>query len=232
MFSAPAHSLGAEGPPPPSTVGHDGVPAHQLDLEKYEGTWYELFRTRASTPYEERATDVIATYHWQPNAKKLAVVNTMKVDGQEKTLSGGHLVRQGEHVIASKLSAKFPGIDGFSEYWVISVVQNPDKTYEYAVVSNSTRGVLWILSRTPHGDPARLRKLRRHIVDRELTYGLGNLFAQLEPTKQGDRLPSFDDPAPTQASEERAAADSILAPISASAATAAAPAEDPSSFWI
>lgn len=124
---------------PPETVDF-------VDLERYTGLWYEI--ARYDTPFDEDAVGVTAEYTLNENGT-VQVFNRGFVgglDGTPTSIEGEARVVDTE--TNSKLAVTFdrPDIAGIEfDYWIIEL----DEDYQYAVVTNETRFVLYILSRSP-----------------------------------------------------------------------------------
>lgn len=112
-----------------STVG-------SVDLDRYEGAWYEIVRKPHT--FERDMTDVRATYTRHPNGK-IEVRNEGFKHGRPKVAKGSARagLEPGQLMVTFFL---FPG-----EYNIMELGPN----YEYSVVGGSNGGYLWILSRTP-----------------------------------------------------------------------------------
>lgn len=125
--------------PPPETVAF-------VDLESYAGLWYEI--ARYDTPFDEDAVAVKAEYTLNEDGT-VKVVNSGLVgglDGTPTSIEG--VARVVDPETNAKLAVTFdrPEIEGIEfAYWIIEL----DEDYQYAVVTNDTRFVLYILSRTP-----------------------------------------------------------------------------------
>ena len=125
--------------PPPETV-------ESVDLESYAGLWYEF--ARYDTPFDEDAVGVTAEYTLNDDGT-VQVLNEGFVgglDGTPTSIEG--VARVVDPETNAKLAVTFdrPDIAGIEfDYWIIEL----DEDYEWAVVTNSTRFVLYILSRTP-----------------------------------------------------------------------------------
>lgn len=127
-------------PVPPETVAF-------VDLARYAGTWYQVagysfFPTR-------NLVGVTAEYTPQQDGT-VRVVNrgfNGGFDGPEQVLEG--YARVVDTTTNAKLEVTFPSIFAGlfkGEYWIIAL---DDADYSYAVVSDSRRSTLFILSRTP-----------------------------------------------------------------------------------
>ena len=124
---------------PPETVT-------ELDVERYMGVWFEI--ARFPVFFQRGLVGVTAEYTLEPDGRI-----RVKNQGFKKTLEGKVSAIQGYATIPdqddpAKLRVRFnPFPVRFfpADYWVVDL----DEDYEYAVVSNPSRKVLWILSRTP-----------------------------------------------------------------------------------
>lgn len=124
---------------------NDDLPvATNVDLQRFEGQWYEI--AHLPRPTQRDCAGTIATYK-------------MRSDGaydfvHECTLSDGSYY--GKTLIASVPDTRAPAklavdVNGFKgDYWILDVA--PD--YRYAVVGHPSRDYLWVLSRTPTLAPA------------------------------------------------------------------------------
>jgi len=124
----------------------------KLDLSRYAGTWFEVARLPNKLQAQCRY-DVTATY--RPKADGTVTVLNRCVDADEhfKVAVGRATPLDGD---AARLRLSYvpdwlgwwPGTH--SDHWVVML----DDDYRYAVVSDSTRTSLWILSRAPSLDMA------------------------------------------------------------------------------
>ncbi|MHB8845649.1 MAG: lipocalin family protein [Nitrospirota bacterium] len=118
--------------PPPAVVPF-------VDLARYSGTWYEI--ARFPNFFQKGCSSTSAAYTLLPDGK-VEVVNRCTRGGKADSIKGTATVA--DPVTSAKLEVTF--FWPFSgEYWIIEL----GAAYEYAVVSNSDRSRLWVLSRTP-----------------------------------------------------------------------------------
>ncbi len=142
-------------PPVPATVAF-------VDLERYAGLWYqvagyEFFPTRD-------LVGITAEYNLLEDGR-VQVINRGFVgdfDGEEDVIEGFAEVQ--DPVSNAKLSVSFPSVffglfEG--EYWIIDL---DDENYSYAVVSDSRRSTLFVLSRTPTLDETLLNAIIDDLV--------------------------------------------------------------------
>ena len=124
------------------------IPAvKDFDLGRYLGKWYEIARL----PHRfERGLDfVCAEYTLAPDGS-VRVVNSGVRDGAARRVTG---------VAKLKDAANSEGelrVSFFRPFYGAYRIIELDPEYRYAVVTGSTRDYLWILSREPELDKARL----------------------------------------------------------------------------
>ncbi len=129
-----------------------------VDLERYDGLWYEVART--SNPFQFGCTCTTATYELLSDTS-ISVFNSCNrflTQGPRTTIEGVAEVVDPE--TNAKLEVDFEGVPFPGDYWIIDLVEeNPQSDYTYAVVSDPNRSTLFILSRTPNADPEILEEL-------------------------------------------------------------------------
>lgn len=109
----------------------------RVDLNRYSGTWYEI----ASYPmfFERGLTNVTATY--TPRDGYIEVFNQALKDGKPSGIKGKAFVVPQSGNAKLKIQFFWPFK---SDYWIIGLADD----YSWAIVSNSDKSSLWILSRT------------------------------------------------------------------------------------
>ena len=150
MFSGPS-CLGSE------RTKLDNSTVKRLDLPRFMGKWYEI--ARYEHHFEKGMSHVTAEYTLLPNGK-IQVINRGLKGDKPKEIKGK--VRQPN-------PAEYPGrlevsffLWFYSDYYILEL----GKDYQYAVIGSSSDKYLWILSRTPKMEKARLDELLNHIVQR------------------------------------------------------------------
>lgn len=123
----------------------DVKPVDFVDLEKYTGRWFEL----AKFPTLFNADCNCTTADYGAIATGVSVSNNcITVAGDRNTISGAAAVV--DTATNAKLALQFDNIPFPGEYWIIDLVDFKDNTpYDFAVVSDSKRENLFILSRSP-----------------------------------------------------------------------------------
>jgi apolipoprotein D and lipocalin family protein len=125
---------------PPETVDY-------VDLERYDGVWYEIASYEQS--YQAGCEDTTATYTIRDDGD-IDVLNECDVDGEYNPIEGYAYVT--DSTTNAKLRVVFnSGFPG--DYWIIDLDDAAEgEDYEWAVVGSSIRSFLWILSREPELD--------------------------------------------------------------------------------
>lgn len=147
--------LGCQAKDPPQTVKH-------VDIERYMGLWYEI--AKFPVFFERGLVGVTAEYSLESEGRIRVRNHGFKktFNGDESTIEGYATVSDPE--VPAKLQVRF---DPFpvrffpADYWIIDLGKN----YEYAVVSNQSRRVLWILSRTPAMDADVYEQIQARLVE-------------------------------------------------------------------
>lgn len=111
-----------------------------LDLARYQGTWYEIARLPNS--FERNLESVTATYTIKQNGKIEVINQGYKSGAKRKSIKGVAWVPKEDYPGRLKVRFFWP----FSgDYYVIAI----DKDYKYALVGSPTRKFLWILAKEP-----------------------------------------------------------------------------------
>ena len=135
-----------------------------VDLERYDGLWYEVAKFR--NPFEVGCTCTTATYELLSDTS-ISVFNSCNrflPQGPQSTIEGVAEVVDTE--TNAKLEVNFEGVPFSGDYWIIDLVEeNPQSDYTYAVVSDPNRSTLFILSRTPNADPEILEEIYDGLED-------------------------------------------------------------------
>ena len=145
-----------------------------VDVERYMGKWYEI--AKFPQRFEDGLVGITATYSPLPNGK-VRVLNSGYVgdfNGRLKTANGKAWVVDRKTNAKLKVSFFWPFA---GDYWIIEL----GKDYEYAVIGESTRQYLWILSRTPRMD----EHLYEGILERLKESGFD--ISRIEMNPQDDR---------------------------------------------
>jgi apolipoprotein D and lipocalin family protein len=123
-----------------------------VDLTRYQGTWYEI--ARLPLFWENKcAANVTATYTLRPDGTVTVLNQCRKKDGTETASTGtAELATKDNSNSKLKVSFFWP-FKG--DYWIL----NLDPDYRWVLVGTPNLKNLWVLSRTPQLDQPILDKL-------------------------------------------------------------------------
>ncbi|TDR79664.1 lipocalin family protein [Paludibacterium purpuratum] len=138
------------------TVGH-------FEMARFTGTWYEIAKYPNWSQrhcVSEDTMQYALTEQYQ-----LAMVSRCRTDSGEMEQKEGLARPLGrpdsphlEVSFASPWLSLVPAV--WRDYWIIDL----DARYQLAAVSDPSRQSLWILSRTPHVDPANYQALLGRLI--------------------------------------------------------------------
>lgn len=123
-----------------------------VDLQKYEGTWYEI--ARLPNRFEKGLTCITATY-------------TLKENGKIEVLNEGRLIENTKEIKKATGKAwvpdnNYPGQLKVQFFWPFSgdyYIISLDEEYQYVLVGSPDRKYLWVLSKTKELDQKVFLKL-------------------------------------------------------------------------
>ncbi len=123
----------------------DGIePISELNLERYQGTWYEIARLDHS--FERGLSDVEATYNLNPDGSVAVINRGYSEEDGEWQQADGRAVRI-DDAPEGHLKVSF-----FGPFYASYVVFRLDDDYQAAYVTGYNRDYLWLLSRSPEVD--------------------------------------------------------------------------------
>lgn len=111
----------------------------KIDLEKYQGKWYEI--ANYPTKFQKGCKCTTAEYSLTEKGY-VEVVNTCFRDNKISNIKGKAFVVKNTNNTKLKVQFFWPFR---GDYWIIDIADD----YSYAVVSNPNKKYLWILSRAP-----------------------------------------------------------------------------------
>ena len=120
-----------------------------MDLARYAGKWYEIARL-PNRFQRDCAANTTATYTLRPDGKITVVNECRKADGRTKSAKGTARVADPKGPNTKLKVTFFWPFSG--NYWIIDL----DPEYRWVVVGEPGRDYLWILSREPRLDEARI----------------------------------------------------------------------------
>ncbi|XP_019441374.1 PREDICTED: temperature-induced lipocalin-1-like [Lupinus angustifolius] len=162
-----------------------------LDLKRYMGRWYEI-ATFPSRFQPRDGKDTRATYTLNDDGT-VHVLNETWSDGKRSYIQGP-AYKADPNSDEAKLKVKFyvppflPIIPVVGDYWVLYV----DHDYQHAIVGQSSRTYLWILSRKSHLD----EEIYNDLVEKAKEEGYD--VSKLHKTPQSDIPPEEEGPVDTK----------------------------------
>ncbi|WP_324076253.1 MAG: lipocalin family protein [Erythrobacter sp.] len=141
-------------------VGNPNVPqpSKSVEIDRYLGRWYELYRYDAS--FQKDCEAVSADYSRNADGT-IRVLNACRkgaVDGDVKTATGKAKIV--DTVTGAKLKVSFFG-PFYGDYWVLDHADD----YQWSIVGEPSGRYLWILSRDPRPDGRLKTMLRRRVEE-------------------------------------------------------------------
>lgn len=144
------------------------IPLTSLDVPSYMGTWYQvaLFPNRFQS---QCVADTTATYRQLEGGRVEVINRCRRADGSIDDIIGiarpDQSLLRGSRLEPAKLEVSFlptwlRWLPIWGSYWVLQLADDG----RYAVVSESTREYLWVLSRTPRLLPADETEIRSRLV--------------------------------------------------------------------
>jgi len=142
--------------------------AMQVDLNRYQGLWYEIARFPVS--FEEGCVGVTAEYTLKPDGT-VRVVNTCREGNLSAAPRSSEATAEAVDASNAKLKVDFVPYIPFTagDYWILDI----DEDYETVVVGNPDGTAGWVLARQPKISQARLE--RGYAVLSEAGYDLSQI---------------------------------------------------------
>ena len=128
-------------------------PVSDLNVERYQGTWYEIARLDHS--FEEGLSNVTAEYTVQDDGS-IRVINRgySEEDGQWEEA-------EGRAVFVDDESDGHLKVSFFGPFYASYVVFELDEDYRYVYITGYDRDYLWFLSRSPTVDDDALAEFKQ-----------------------------------------------------------------------
>lgn len=152
-------------------VGNTNVPppAKSVELNRYLGLWYELYRYE--TPFQKDCEAVTANYSLNADGSIKVINSCLQKSGKIKTATGKAKIKDADTNAKLKVSFFWP----FSgNYWVLDHADD----YSWSIVGEPSGTYLWILSREPKPSA----EAKAALLDR--AQSLGYDVSMLKETRQ------------------------------------------------
>jgi apolipoprotein D and lipocalin family protein len=140
-------------------VGNRNVPQppKSVDLDRYLGRWFELYRYEA--PFQKDCEAVVADYSMNPDGS-IRVLNSCRkvsVDGRATSATGKARVVDPATNAKLKVTFFWPF---YGDYWVL----DHDDNYQWSIVGEPSGRYLWVLSRSAHPADDVRQMLRQRVA--------------------------------------------------------------------
>lgn len=157
---------------------HNAPATMQVDLQRYQGTWYEL--ARLPMFFQRKCVQSQAQYGLRADGKIDVTNSCTDADGKVQQVQGvaePQVAGQTDKLwvtFDNWFSRLFPSLTR-GQYWVLY----HDQDYRVALVGHPDRDYLWLLSRTP----AVTDETRNHLLEiaRQQGYDTKELIWRQEP---------------------------------------------------
>jgi len=127
-----------------SVIASDYKPVSELDLNLYQGKWYQVYGNSFDKVFEKDGRCIIANYEII-NSNNVSVYNTqLNHLNQEQTISGYAYYKDGNS--GGELTVQLDG-QGEAPYWVIELGPVVNNQYDYSIVSDNFKLSLFVLAR-------------------------------------------------------------------------------------
>lgn len=128
----------------------------QVDIDRYLGQWFEIARYPNS--FQKKCEQSTAQYSLRADGDIEVINQCFNAAGEMVSdVKGKAWVKDAQTRAKLKVSFFWPFA---GNYWIIDL----DEDYQYAVVSEPKRKLLWILSRTAKMDPVVLDGIKQRIL--------------------------------------------------------------------
>ena len=122
---------------PPETIDFT------VDLDRYDGLWFEV--ARFDNSFQEDCAATTAEYTQQDDGQ-IGVLNRCRLGSPSGDLIEANGVARAVDLSQGKLEVSFFG-PFYGDYWILELGDDGAGDYRYSVVADPGRDLLWILAR-------------------------------------------------------------------------------------
>ena len=127
-----------------SVVANDYKPVSELDLNLYQGKWYQVYGDSFDKVFEKDGKCIQANYQII-NSNNVSVLNTqLNSKNQVENITGYAYYKDGNS--GGELTVQLDG-QGEAPYWVIELGPIVNNQYDYSIVSDNFKISLFVLAR-------------------------------------------------------------------------------------
>lgn len=120
-----------------------------LDLESYDGRWYQIYGNNFDQLFEKFASCITADYGLIPNGN-VSVINSQYEEGRIVQIEGYAYyssTNKNPSLFPGQLTVHLDGVSHDSPYWIYDLGPVIDGEYEWAIVSDPVMLSLFVLAR-------------------------------------------------------------------------------------
>jgi len=120
-----------------------------LDLESYQGRWYQIYGNNFDQLFEKFASCITADYGSAPDGK-VSVLNSQYEDGKIVQIEGYAYygsMNKNPSLFPGELTVHLDGVPHDSPYWIYDLGPVKNGKYEWAIVSDPVMLSLFVLAR-------------------------------------------------------------------------------------
>lgn len=127
-----------------SVVANDYKPVSELDLNLYQGKWYQVYGDNFDKVFEKDGRCIQANYQII-DSNNVSVLNTQLNSKNQVENITGYAYYTDDHT-GGQLTVQLDG-QGEAPYWVIELGPVVDNQYDYSIVSDNFKISLFVLAR-------------------------------------------------------------------------------------
>jgi len=125
-------------------IGAEYLPVSELDLSKYMGRWYQVYKDRLDDTFQGHGTCAVADYSLLKS--NVSVLNSqINKDDSVAQISGYAFYLPGN--TGGDLTVRLDGVPQSAPYWVLNLGPVVNEQYDYSIVSDDKRLSLFVLAR-------------------------------------------------------------------------------------
>ena len=128
-----------------TTTSDDYTYVDTVDLQLYDGFWYEVYKDLIDETFQVGGRCVTANYTiW--NDGKVGIVNCELLPNGDFSFIDGYAYYEDGNS-GGELTVKLDGVDQAAPYWILELGPLVDDQYDYAIVSDNVKLDLFVLAR-------------------------------------------------------------------------------------
>lgn len=125
-------------------ISAEYLPVSKLDLSKYMGRWYQVYKDRLDDTFQGDATCAVADYSLL-NSNVSVLNSQLDKHGDVAQISGYAFYQPGN--TGGDLTVRLDGVPRSAPYWVLNLGPVVNEQYDFSIVSDDKRLSLFVLAR-------------------------------------------------------------------------------------